>query len=126
MMRKSKEESPAISGGAGLNIQPGLFPWKTRGFAKRLQPQREYLTDREVEGAQAARAPTRVMKRPRLTRGEAQRLFRSHAPEDQSRLDFRPREFSGVQLHEVAHADRLLARKLEQVVGHAVVTALLV
>jgi hypothetical protein len=56
----------------------------------------------------------------------AQRLFRSHAPVGQSTLDFRPREFSGVQLDEVVHADRLLACKLEQVVGHAVVAALLV
>ena len=43
-----------------------------------------------------------------------------------SSLDFGPREFSGVPLDEVVHADRPLACKLEQVVGHAVVAALLV
>jgi hypothetical protein len=37
-----------------------------------------------------------------------------------------PREFSGMQLDEVEHADRLLAGELEQVVGHSVVAALLV
>ena len=36
------------------------------------------------------------------------------------------REFSGMQLDEVVHADRLLAGELEQVVGHTVVAALLV
>jgi hypothetical protein len=43
-----------------------------------------------------------------------------------SSLDFRPREFSGVQLDEVVHADRLLACEFEQVIGHTVVAALLV
>jgi hypothetical protein len=52
--------------------------------------------------------------------------FQSHTPVGRSSLDFRPREFSGVQLDEVIHADRLLACKFEQVVGHAVVAALLV
>ena len=37
-----------------------------------------------------------------------------------------PREFSGMQLDEVVHADRLLACELEQVVGHTVIAALLV
>src|SRR5260370_9147467 len=37
-----------------------------------------------------------------------------------------PREFSGMQLDEVVHADRLLACEVEQVVGHTIVAALLV
>ena len=49
-----------------------------------------------------------------------------HAPVDRLSLDFRPREFSGVQLDEVVHTDRPLACEFEQVIGHTVVAALLV
>jgi hypothetical protein len=45
---------------------------------------------------------------------------------DRSSRDSIPREFSGMQLDEVVHADRLLTCELEQVVGHTVVAALLV
>jgi hypothetical protein len=36
-----------------------------------------------------------------------------------------PREFSGMQFDEVVHAHRLLACELEQILGHAVIAALL-
>jgi hypothetical protein len=50
----------------------------------------------------------------------------SSRPVGRSSPDFRPREFSGVQLDEVVHADRLLAGELEKIVRHAVVAPLLV
>ncbi len=37
---------------------------------------------------------------------------------------FTPREFSGMEFHEVVHARRHLASELEKVVSHAVVTPL--
>ena len=44
---------------------------------------------------------------------------------DRSSRGSSSREFSGMQLDEVVHADRLLACEVEQVVGHTIVAALL-
>ena len=89
-----------------------------------MSAQSERIIEAAFERGSVVDAGTTQMVTLRVA--EAQRLFRSHAPVGQSNLDFKPCEFSGVQLDEVIHADRHLACKLEQVVGYAVVAALFV
>ena len=99
-----------------------------------LQPPRHiptlpFATDATGLACRFMSASVRSDRSPALPRNDAKcqtETFPIPHAVGRSSLDFGPREFSGVPLDEVVHADRPLAYKLEQVVGHAVVAALLV